>query len=216
MKTRLPKCKHCKERFKPYSNSTLVKYCLKTDECLKAGLKWAKEQKEIQRAKNWAKKKAKMKENIKSHSDYQNDLQKIINRIARLIDFGNPCMMCGNARMKRVNGCHYHSVGSNNSLRFNLFNIWAGCHSCNSEKGGNILGYDDQLIGWYGRNRWEFIKFGIREKYPLIKLSAEELKDKIKLAKAIEKQLKADLKVRQSIDRWELREDINKQLGIYL
>ena len=206
------KCKCCKERFIPFRNNSLQKYCLQKDECIKEFRKYVEEQ----RQKAWRKKKKEIKQKLKTHSNYQKDLQVHINKLVRVIDFGNPCMMCGNARMKRVNGCHYHSVGSNNSLRFNLFNIWAGCHSCNHEKGGNILGYDDQLIGWYGRDKWEFIKFGLRKKHPEIKLSAQEIKEKIQIAKQIEKDLKADLKVRGSIDRWEIRDRINKQLGIYL
>jgi len=132
--------------------------------------------------------------------------------MVRRIDYGNTCMMC-DKEIKKVNACHYHGVGSNDSLRFNLFNIWAGCYSCNGNKGGNIIGYDMMLIQKAGKDNWEYIKFQLVKDYPLLKLSREEVRDLIpkvhKLAIGVEA-------VRRStMERWLLREKLNKQIGLY-
>ena len=147
-------------------------------------------------------------------SDYKKKLQPLINKIARLIDKGHNCMMCGR-QMKRINGCHYHSVGSNDTLRFNLFNIWAGCHSCNSEKGGNINGYDFQLVEIYGKEFWESIKFDMVRENPLIKLSKEDIEIIIKKCRLIINALELENIKFTNEQRISLRKKFNKELGIY-
>ena len=168
-----------------------------------------KEQKE----KAWRKRKKKLKQNLKTHSDYQHDLQVEINKISRLIDFGNNCMMCKGKLNGKSFGCHYHSVGANNSLRFNLFNIWIGCRSCNEFKGGNIQGYDEIILEMYGRERWEYIKFGIKKEYQVMKLMKEELKEKVNMARRIVKEI--PLEIRTPEERWQLRKELNKKINIY-
>ena len=125
-------------------------------------------------------------------------------------------MMCANPNMKRINACHYHSVGSNGTLRFNLLNNWHGCHKCNSELGGNINGYDIQIVNTYGKQFWEFLKFDLVRKYQYIKLDKEELRELAKQAQGIIKRLEKLDKVYTIAERTELREKINEELNIYV
>lgn len=207
---RLPKCRNCKTRFTPRFNNSLTKFCCKTEECIAAFLALNK----ANQLKANRKETKSMREAIKTPQQYKKDLQTEINKIARLIDKDHPCMMCASFPMKRINGCHYHSVGSNDTLRFNLLNVWHGCHSCNGERGGNIPGYDIQLMGIYGRKKWEYIKFEMVQTKP-IHLNKEEIKVYIKKARLIVKELTAlDLKY-STENRWKLREKYNKRLGIY-
>jgi hypothetical protein len=202
------KCKYCGKNYKP--DRPLSQVC--SFQCAyKLSAKRSLEKEE----KNWKKEKAKLKEGLKKHSDYEKELQVEINHIVRLIDKGHKCMMCGN-EMKKINACHYHSVGSNNSLRFHLHNNWSGCESCNSYKGGNINGYDVQLLKHFTETQWKFIKFEIVREFQYLKLSKEELIEKRKIAQIIVKSLeKIDLRYNTE-ERWQLRTHYNLILGIYV
>jgi len=164
--------------------------------------------------KSWDKRKAEMKFEIATHGEIAKTLQNPINHIARLIDKGHPCMMCGKP-IKKDFGCHYHSVGSNSTLRFNLLNVWSGCYSCNGMKGGNIPGYDIQIVGMYGKKKWEYIKFDlVRETDPL-HLSKEEMKELAAKARTIVKELQKLNMIYPVQMRWKMREKLNERLGIY-
>ena len=208
----MPRCKNCREVYNQYEFNN--KFCLSIDcQTQKALFKLGKIKK--QTAKDWKAKKKVLKEKLKAKSDYEKEAQPIINKIARLIDKGSNCMMCNNI-MKRTNGCHYHSVGSSPTIRFNLFNIWIGCHSCNGEKGGNIIGYDNRLIDVYNRERWEYIKFDIVRETAPIHLTIDDLKQLKKESSKIVRELEK-LDLTYSIElRWKLRDKFNKRLGIYL
>lgn len=208
MQKKLPKrkCKQCKEVFQKLRP---LQYCCS----YRCSLLYAKEAREKKEAKQWRVEKRELKEKLKTKSDYEADLQRPINKIARLIDKGSNCMMCNNV-MNRTNGCHYHSRGANTTIKFHLHNIWIGCHSCNSERGGNIIGYDNRLIEVYGRDKWEYIKFELCQIEPL-HLTIDELKPIIKEANKIVRELeKIDFIYSPEI-RWELRNKMNKRLGIY-
>jgi len=214
------RCKNCKEKFEP--TVFLQKHCKGSIDCLTAeGLYKLDQQKkanEKKRKEFQKKERADMKvlkESILSHSDWLNLLQPILNHIARLIDLSNPCMMCANPNMKRINGCHFHSVSSRPALRFNLLNIWAGCHKCNVELSGNINGYDYELVKAYGKPFWESLKFDLVANNPTAKLTIEEVKEKIIIGRAIIKELKAENKTNSLERRVELRRIYNTQLGIY-
>lgn len=197
------RCKICRVKFDPrFFNQ---KTC-ETPKCMI-------EYRDQLKAKEWRKEKKVLKDKLKTKSEHENELQIIFNKIAREIDKDSLCLMCGN-QPKKENGCHYHSVGSNPTLRFNLFNIWLGCEKCNKWLGGNINGYDNELIKHYGRDKWEYIKFDIVRLHPTIKLSIPELKEIKVEAKVILKEV-SDLPKLNHLQRWELRKEINKRIGIY-
>lgn len=188
---------------------------MKKDECRALGTQQLIESQKKQEERNQKKRFKILGEELKSLPQKKQELEPEINLIARLIDKGHPCMMCGNPKMKRINGCHYHSKGHNDTIRFNLHNIWAGCHSCNSEKGGNIAGYDLCLISEFGHEYWEEIKFGLTREYKLLKLTKDEINEKIKIARQIIRELKKADKVYTNEERVELRDKYNKRLGMY-
>lgn len=189
---------------------------MKKDECISLATQKILADKKKQDEKITKKRDKDLRETLKTLPQKKEELQDEINLIARLIDNGYPCMMCGNPSMKRINGCHYHSVGSNDTIRFNLHNIWAGCHSCNHEKGGNINGYDLCLIATFGNEYWEEIKFGLTREYKILKLSKPEIDEKIKIAREIIRELKKADRVYSNEERVELRDKYNKRLGMYL
>lgn len=204
----MKKCrnKECGVIFNPVT--TLQKYCF---QCTVSKAKFRVKKED---SKKWNVQKKILKEKIKTLSDYKNDLQAEINKIARLIDYGHNCISCGGVP-KKINGCHFHSVGSNPALRFNLLNIYLGCEHCNSFKGGNVHGYIDGLIREFGKEFYEYLKFELPQKYSILQLNKVEIKEKIKIAKDIVKVLNNDKEVLNNEQRIELRKIINEQIGIY-
>jgi hypothetical protein len=207
----MPRCKNCKQKFDAWEFNG--KFC-KEPNCKDARIEFLSALALKNLAKQKREKNKQAKEKLKTKSDYEAELQVPINKIARLLDKGSNCMMCDN-RMKRKNACHYHSRGSSPTLKFNLLNIWIGCHSCNSERGGNIIGYDNILIDVYGREKWEYIKFNIVREIDPLHLSIEDLKEAKKEANSIVLELTKLEKVYSISERWELRKEFNKRIGIY-
>ncbi len=206
------KCKECKEEFLPQWFNQ--KNCFK-EVCRGMEIKSILDKQKQTQTKERNKIQREIKNSLKTKGEWKNDLQKEINSIIRLIDKGQNCMMCDTSNPKGFSACHYHSVGSNDTLRFHLLNIWGGGFHCNSAKGGNIIGYDEQLIEKYGRERWELIKFGIKRDVKGLHLTIDEIKDFIKVARGVVKELKkADL-VYSLENRWLIRERLNEQIGIY-
>lgn len=189
---------------------------MKKDECIALSTKKILADKKKQDERITKQRDREAKETFRPIGVWKSMFQDEVNLIARLLDWGNPCMMCGNPRMKRINGCHYHSRGANPSLRYNLLNIFHGCHSCNSEKGGNIIGYDTCLIATFGEELWNEVKFDLVREYPRIDLRENDFKEKIPIAREIVRELKKANRIYTSEERVELRDKYNKRLGIYL
>jgi len=139
-------------------------------------------------------------------------IQKIINEIARLIDYGQPCIATGKYNGK-MNGGHYHAVGSNRTLALNLHNIHIQSFESNHFKSGDNLLYKEGLIKTYGLDYFERIE-ALSQTKP-IKLTKSELIEIKKLASEIKNELKKNPKPKQQSERIYLREIINAQLGIY-
>jgi len=200
------KNKNCKNEFTPYT--TLQRLCVPC-----AILKAKSAVKKERTVKDNAEKKE-LKQKLKTVTDYRKELQILINKIARMIDYGHPCISCG-VMAKKENGCHFKSVGANPSLRYNLLNIYLGCNKCNVELGGNVHGYDDGVIKNFGREFWEYIKFQIVLDFPILKMDIPELKEKISISRTIVKELESDLTVLSDSERIKKRIEINERLGIY-
>lgn len=154
--------------------------------------------------------KAELKENLLTTSDLRKGLQIVTNSIVREIDKGCNCISCGKRPLK-FNAGHFYSVGSDPSIRFHLFNIWGQCEHCNSYLSGNIHQYRNKLIN---EGIYEFIG-DLPIMYPSLKLSKEELKEKVQLAKKILKSMPKLARARTFEERIELRKQINNQLNIY-
>lgn len=150
------------------------------------------------------------KEKLKSKSDYEKELQKIVNRLARLIDEGKSCISCDHGNngvfTRQKHGSHYYSVGSNPTLRFNLHNIHMSCSICNNYKHGNLLNYD---IGIKQRYSEDYLKYmqSLKKEFKVLNLHIYQLKEAIVKAKKVEKEIKQG--------KTFTRDEINKTLGIY-
>ena len=155
------------------------------------------------------------------HGDYENLLQDEINRIVRLIDYGQNCISCGKKistsgydSTGKPQASHRFSVGSNNSLRFNLYINHCGCYRCNVQLSGNPDGYDDGLNAVYGKEYFELVH-GQKLIYPLVKLSIADLKEKIVTAREIVRELKSVGLTYSQEERIQLRKEYNERIGIY-
>jgi len=111
------KCKQCKKKFEPRTRTT-EQVCSIT-----CAIEYAKSDKgKIIQDRLSRERKKEQIETIKSLSDWKKELQPLINKIARLIDYGQPCIATGSFNGK-MNGGHRIAVGANETIRFNLHNI---------------------------------------------------------------------------------------------
>jgi hypothetical protein len=161
---------------------------------------------------SWKERKGELKEKTKTLGDYAKDLQREVNTLARLIDFGQRCISSGQVA-KRENGGHLWSVGAYPSLRYNLHNINLQSYEQNVEKSGNPLGYRKGLLERYGEAYLTYVD-GLPNEYPKLKASKDELIEATKKAREIIKGF--EKKTRTPKEMMELRNDINLQLGFYL
>lgn len=219
MKKPRSKCKVCKEYFERTSNK-IVPTCHKY-ECRKTyAIEYHQKQKEKQ-----SKQKVKDKEGIAKTKqedtlkDRLKDLGLAINHISRLIDKDCQCMMCGAPKVVMECGCHFHSKGADEALRFNLFNLHRGCNSCNGFKGGEMLKYYLKLGEVYGEERRDYIQYTLKADYqrkninlvllPFVKESLAEARKIIRELKSSNQSYPVEL-------RWKLREKYNERISIYL
>lgn len=210
MKTK--KCKICKEPFNQVQFAQVV--------CgYKCAIIHSKNLKQQKEQKEWNQQKAVIKENIKSLSDYAKELQKEINTIVRLIDKGTQCISTLKPLNKKFDAGHFYSVGSNPALRFNLDNIHAQSVYANQYLSGDQMNYLNGLKKVYGEF-YQCLVIDLKSKYKMIKLSKDDYKEKIIIAKKIIEELHYDrLKFGYTIfknsTRLYLRKEYNNRLGIY-
>jgi hypothetical protein len=200
------KCKNCGVSFE--KKQPLQSVCN-----FQCAIDHSKKLTEKKKSKEWRVKKAELKEQVASLSDYKKLLQVVINKIAREIDFCQPCISCGNPEPKKKNAGHYHSVGANPSVRFNLMNIYLQCEHCNSYLSGNLINYSKNFQETFGVDLFEYINFGIIAENPILKANKQELKEAIKRAKEFNKTLTNERLDKG--DRIALRIAANKFIGLY-
>lgn len=139
-------------------------------------------------------------------------VQTVFNKIARLIDYGQPCIVTGYYD-GIMNGGHFISVGNNRTLSLNLHNIHIQSYESNGPKGGDNQLYRQGLIDTYGIEYLE--KIEALKSTPALKLSKSELVNFRSIAMKIVNELKNNLIVRTPEERIVLREEINQRIGIY-
>lgn len=204
-------CKHCKKKF--VQKTFNLRYCCETEECREACAKYVLEKKKRaieKKTKERSKERLRvMKENI---TNYKKLLQDDVNQIAKLIDFGLKGLHVSSPYDTEIQAGHVYSVKNNEQMRFNLHNIHR-----QGAKSNMALVYDeefrDALIDEYGNDYFLFIK-GLK-KQPLQRIKQHEYKEYHERALSIIKRLKKDLKQRSLTERIELRNEINRELGIY-
>jgi hypothetical protein len=155
------------------------------------------------------------RESLKTHSDYLAGLQKEINSIVRLIDSRTFCISSMRPLNPKFDAGHYYSVGSNPSIRFNLFNIYAQSVHENQHKGGNPIEFLSGLKIVYGLEHSEYVQ-DLKRRYPVLKLSIPEIQEATSKARVIVKYLKEqDKTYLEPSERLRLRGVFNYRIGIY-
>lgn len=186
------RCKNCREKGVPRNNSTIGYFCDKP-ECSEAKIAKALEKgraalkKQVKETnKEWNDHVKKVSPSVYSKK-YKKELQNEINKLARMIDayFGiTTCICCNRGFGAQCDACHFHSVGSNHSLRYNLHNLHSGNSGCNQYSATHKTGYIAGLEARYGKEYLEMVQ-GLQAKYPEIKLSEVEVVDKLKLVRKL-------------------------------
>jgi hypothetical protein len=200
------KCKICKNKFTPIR--PLQPTCNEYECKLAYAVEHAN--KAIERKKKAEKRVLKEKlEKLKPKSYYEALLQKEINEMARMIDFGQPCIATGN--FGKMSGGHFHAVGSCPQIRYHLDNIHIQSFHSNHFKSGDNSRYRNGLINIYGAEYAEYVES--LKGHKQLQLNIEEIKGFIKKARELKKEI--DLTERSPIQRIEFRKKYNEKLGIY-
>ena len=153
------------------------------------------------------------KKKLLTTSDLKKKLQPLVNKIARLIDTEKGCISCnhgweGLPFRRKADGGHYTSVGSNESLRFNLFNIYKQCSICNTHLSGNEANYLKGLKRVYGESHAEYVNIELNKLYPLMQWSMMEIEFAIKEARTIIRDIESGKDY--------TRIEVNQRLKLYL
>lgn len=167
----------------------------------------------LKKKREWTKEKIELKEKLKTLTEWHNDLQKEVNYIVRLIDRNHPCISSGRPLGKSYDAGHLYSRGSNPQIRYHLFNIFAQSVHDNQWKSGNQLDYIDGIEKTFGSDIKDYC-LSLKQ-LPEIKLTIDEIKEKIPIARRIIKYLKLQDRKFSTKERIELRKRFNEELGIY-
>lgn len=174
-------CVFCGVEFKP--SRTTQRVC-----STRCSIGYARKKEAKKEERLWAAEKKKRKEALMSHSDWLKLLQAAFNAYIRKRDEKNKenCISCG----KKVNGTghasHFFSVGAYPNLRFNENNVWRSCVECNVHRHGNTAEYAVRLREKLGDEKFNKL---LEERNKPLKLSIQEIKEKIKHYKEAIKKL---------------------------
>lgn len=153
-----------------------------------------------------------IREERKQIINYKAKLQTKVQELARLIDHDLPCL----ARVIRgqMHGGHIFSKGSSPNMRFNLHNIHRQSAQSNHWQNDDAL-LREGLKNEYGQEYLDFI-ISLRQTPP-VKLNNKDYENLYSIACKIANSLKRNIpdKPYTKSERIELRNDINKSLGIY-
>lgn len=161
----------------------------------------SKKQRELANKKKDAEIKKKEKEQLKNlgievyAKENKANLQDNINRLARMIDAKCGlvnCICCGLPMNKQIHGAHLHAVNKNESLRFNLENIWSATSQCNKYSNTHLDGYKQRLAELFGEYYKEYLWHELPLKYKSIKLSAKDIHEKLVLVRKLIRNFEKD------------------------
>jgi len=216
-KVKEKKCAYCKQPFIPFQFNQKV--CNWPSPCAeKAGKeKIAKERERIEKNRKRLenKEKADFHRSQLTQSQWLKVLQPFVNKIARLIDSDFPCISSSRT-IGKWNGGHYYTVKAHGNLRFHLFNIYKQSFSDNHHKSGNITEYSYNLFRIFGSDFVNNEIFTLDVKYPVLKLSIPEIKEKIEICRGIiKRQEKGEFIAKTTQERISIRIELNNLIGIY-
>jgi hypothetical protein len=172
---------------------------------LKAKRKIEHERKEVTRQK---------KRELMSVNQYRATiLQPIINEIARLIDFGQPCISTGDHHNSYDAG-HYYSTGSNPNIALNLHNIHLQSVYANQHMSGMPREYFQGLIRVYGP-KYAMLVSDLKVKYKNQTISKIDMMEVEPKAKRVRNWLRKNKAQRTPTQRMRLRHIINNYFNLY-
>lgn len=147
------RCPSCKTTFIPLRS--MQKVCGPL--CAAAWAKKLADQKAARARRDERKSLRDRMEKAKTRGEHLKEAQAAVNAYVRLRDANEPCISCDRPASwgGQWHASHYRSVGSNPSLRFNLFNIHKSCSICNAWLSGNLTDYRPRLIAKIGLERVE-------------------------------------------------------------
>jgi len=207
----MPKCKNCKEKFTPRFNTT-EKYCWE-EGCKSVEVQnFFEDKKKAEKKKQNKQKLERMPELYPKK--YKSLLQAEINKLSKLIDkkFGYfTCIDCDNKFGKQTDAGHFHSVGSNSTIRWNLHNIHSQDSKCNRYDGGRRLEYYRGLIERYSQKYADYVDTGLQKEYKYVGLTNKEVAEKL----AIVRKLNRDFDTFSMMDSIQARNMFNTLIGIY-
>ena len=215
LKTPKNKCKVCKLPFEPKNVST-EPTCSNYDCRVAYAMQIVEKQKvskEKLQKRQALKEKSELKEKLKTISDWNNELQKEINLIIRLIDKNHPCISSQRPLGKSYDAGHLFGRQSNPHIRYHLFNIFAQSVHDNQWKSGNTLEFVNGIELTFGT---EIKDYCLSLKgLPSLKLTIDEIRVFIQRAREIIKHLKLDNKTYSIQERIDLRKEYTEYIGIY-
>ena len=208
MATNKRKCKNC---FKVFEKIRPLQYCCD----YKCALEYQNKLKVKKEFTEWKKRKENLKEETQTLSDLKKKLQNEINRLVRIIDYGQLCIS-SNRIPKKCNAGHFYSVGAYPALRYNLLNIFVQSEHDNSYLSANILKYRENLELKFGiaiLNKIEQLPL----KYPELHITKNEIKKHLPIVRDL---IKLHLSMYDKVllsneQRIELRIAYNKIIRIY-
>lgn len=196
------KCKVCHNKFDPKQSLQIV--C-----SLPCAIEYAKQQ----RLKKMLKEKKDQKpfDNVSSN---RKNLGIEINKLARSIDiyFGFACIDCGQPIGEQGDAAHFHNVGGNDSVRYNLHNIHLARSYCNQYSSEHKKNYPQGLAKRYGEGYLDYLENHLRQDYSYLGLTPPEIAEALKKVRKINR----DFETYKLTDPKSARDMFNKIIGIYI
>ena len=197
------KCKSCKEWFTPTQPLQMV--CSP-----KCAIDYSKVLKEKKHKKERLEKLPEL-----YPRKYRGLLQAEINKLARMIDIecNTPtCIDCGETLVGigQVDAAHFFNSKNHGNIRYNLHNLHSARSNCNFYSDTHKEGYKQGLILRYGQEYFDMVE-ELPLEYADIKLSNQEVAEKLKLVRKIIR----DFKTYKLIKGDKARSMFNKLIGIY-
>lgn len=144
-------------------------------------------------------------------TDWRKKLQSKVQEIARLIDYGLPCLATGKDA-KQYHGGHVYSRGGNKNIALNLHNIHRQSAQSNHYQADDVL-MREGLVREYGQEYLD--KLTELKGFVMPKYSNDEYMAMYEIACNEANRLKKDKRVRSVSERIAERDRVNLCLGIY-
>lgn len=185
----------------------LIEWAMTTED----GKVWLRKQTAYKMASNKKEERKTFRKEKDAIVNWRAKLQTKAQEIVRLIDIGLPCLARG-YHPNQMHGGHIYARGGNATIGLNLHNIHRQSAQSNFTQNDDGL-LREGLVKEYGQNYGYFIS-ELRQT-PSLSYSNIEYKEFYKKACKISLELKREGKIYNLKERINMRNKINKELGIY-